>query len=351
MNSDLKKILNTLESFAAKLASVTDLEMFDERIEEVIEMVITVDHTGFYLYDPVEKKLKLVYAKGFSEQERKEAEETAMTRHPGYVFNTEKTIDIPDVDKDSEGISSSSKRSFVIKSRLYIPVFSNDKCIGSFGFASRVKGAFTDFHKTLLSFVGNLCGIVYSNLQNRRIQEETKKTLMLHDKALMFSSNGFVITDARKKDNPIIYVNKAFEKITGYSAEEVIGGNCRFLQGEEREQDGVLKLKEAIKNGKECKVLLKNYKKSGEMFWNELSLSPIKDDSGSITHFIGVQNDITERKKAEEQLIEATSRISALIENLQEGILVEDEHRRIVLINDELREIFAIPSPRRFDRC
>jgi PAS domain S-box-containing protein len=101
---------------------------------------------------------------------------------------------------------------------------------------------------------------------------------------------------------PIIYINPAFERMTGYEAQEVIGRNCRFLQGEDKDQPALDELREALREGKCCTVILSNYRKDGTLFWNNLSISPIYDGSGNLTHFVGIQTDITERKVAQEAL-------------------------------------------------
>lgn len=122
--------------------------------------------------------------------------------------------------------------------------------------------------------------------------------------AVEIASNGIVIADCLLPDMPLIYVNPAFTKITGYSMDEIIGKNCRFLQGTETDQQEVDKLREAIKTRKRCKVVLLNYKKNGQKFWNELSMSPLFNTAGVLTHFIGVQDDITIQKEAENALVE-----------------------------------------------
>jgi two-component system CheB/CheR fusion protein len=110
------------------------------------------------------------------------------------------------------------------------------------------------------------------------------------------SISGIVITDFLHPDNPIIYCNKAFEELTGYSQEEVLGKNCRFLQANDSRQKGRYELKKALQNGQECHVELVNYRKDGTLFWNELFIAPIHDHKGAITHYIGIQNNVTERK-------------------------------------------------------
>ena len=120
-------------------------------------------------------------------------------------------------------------------------------------------------------------------------------------RAVAASSNGIVITDPRVPDNPIVYVNPAFEEISGYTADEVMGRNCRFLQADDREQPALDELREALTEARECRVVLRNYRKDGTPFWNELYVSPVYDEEGRLTNFVGFQNDITHRRRIEEE--------------------------------------------------
>ena len=132
-------------------------------------------------------------------------------------------------------------------------------------------------------------------------QGATDELRRLLDRAVAASSNGIIITGPNLPDAPIIYVNPAFERTTGYSRDEVLGRNCRFLQKGERDQSAIQELRDAIKAGRECRVVLKNYKKDGTLFWNELYVSPVHDEEDRLTNFVGVQNDVTDRKKIEEE--------------------------------------------------
>ena len=130
-------------------------------------------------------------------------------------------------------------------------------------------------------------------------KKEIKKNLMLRTKALESAQNGIIITDALRKDHPVIYSNVAFQNLTGYSSTEILNRNCRFLQGEDRNQEALKKLRKAIKNGESCQATIRNYKKDGTLFWNDLYIFPITNSNGIVTNFIGIQNDVTLRKKAE----------------------------------------------------
>lgn len=109
------------------------------------------------------------------------------------------------------------------------------------------------------------------------------------------SVDGIIITDATQANHPIIYVNRGFESLTGYRAAEVLGKNCRFLQGKETDQPSLEVIREALRKGENCIVILRNFRKDGSLFWNEFSLSPVRDEQDRLTHFIGVLKDVTAR--------------------------------------------------------
>ena len=117
--------------------------------------------------------------------------------------------------------------------------------------------------------------------------------------ALDASVMSLLLTDNRLPDNPIVYCNKTFEKVTGYSMEEVIGLNCRFLQGKQRDIDKALAIRHALAAGENITIQIRNFRKDGSAFSNELHISPVKDFTGVITHFIGVQLDVSEKPISE----------------------------------------------------
>ena len=152
--------------------------------------------------------------------------------------------------------------------------------------------------------------VAHENVTERKRAEEE---LRLRDRAIAASPNGIVITDPKQIDNPIIYVNPAFERMTGYAAAEVLGRNCRFLQGTDREQPALEELRAALGENRESRVVLRNYKKDGTMFWNQLSVSPVRGEGGEPTNFVGIQEDITRRIEAEEELRQSEERFRSLV--------------------------------------
>ena len=178
--------------------------------------------------------------------------------------------------------------------------------------------------------------------------------------ALDASISGVILTDNLQPDNPIIYCNAAFEKMTGYQRSEIIGHNCRFLQRDDRNQEVRFILREAVQNGTDCVVEIRNYRKNGELFWNELYMSAIRDENGVVTHFIGVQNEISRRKKIEQELKmqqeqmekriqERTQRLkdsedylASIIGTVRESLIVLDPKFNVLSVNDHFLRTFKV---------
>lgn len=116
------------------------------------------------------------------------------------------------------------------------------------------------------------------------------------------SVNGITLSDPDQEDNPIVYANEMFEMITGYSQEEIIGRNCRFLQGKDRDQKELDQVREAIRDNKRITVTLRNYRKNGEMFYNRFTIRPLYDREGNLIYYLGLQHDVTNQILAEHEL-------------------------------------------------
>jgi PAS domain S-box-containing protein len=133
-----------------------------------------------------------------------------------------------------------------------------------------------------------------------RLQEQAlAEQLTLKDRALDVAAEGITIADARLPARPLIYANDGFERLTGYPVAEVLGRNCRFLQGPDSDPTAVAEIRAAIAEQRECVVEILNYRRDGSSFWNRLSITPVRDESGVVTHYIGIQSDVTARREAE----------------------------------------------------
>ncbi len=170
--------------------------------------------------------------------------------------------------------------------------------------------------------------------------KEADKQLRLFQRSLEASFNGALICDAQADDMPIIYVNPAFERITGYCAAEALGRNCRFLQGEEREQPGIAEIQRRLAQHRDVHVVLRNFRKDGTPFWNALYIAPVPNEQGQVTHFIGVQNDISEQKRFESELAYNASHDvltglpnrSLLEDRLSQGCRISHRYKRSLAV-------------------
>ena len=124
--------------------------------------------------------------------------------------------------------------------------------------------------------------------------------------------NGVTLADPDLEDAPLVYANKAFERLTGYSQEEIIGHNCRFLQGEDRDQPGRYQIREAMENHEAIEVTLRNYKKDGTLFFNRLKITPLFDRKKRVIYFLGVQYDITDKVNASNEIKELNNLLNAM---------------------------------------
>jgi two-component system sporulation sensor kinase C len=153
--------------------------------------------------------------------------------------------------------------------------------------------------------VAQLGLILYAHRAFARKYQTAMEELHLNRRIFRSVTSGISVSNASLPDLPLVYVNPAFEAITGYSLEEVQGKNCRFLQNDDGDQPGLTLIREAIKARREVIATIKNYRKDGTAFWNELSLSPICNREGELTHFVGIQQDVTARVEFEAALRES----------------------------------------------
>jgi diguanylate cyclase (GGDEF)-like protein/PAS domain S-box-containing protein len=123
---------------------------------------------------------------------------------------------------------------------------------------------------------------------------------------LDMSPEGVVLVDAQNSEHPVIYVNPGFEALTGYAAADLIGKNLRLLQGDDRDQDARHRLRDSLQRGESCRALLRNYRKDGSVFWNEMTVSPIVDAEGRVTHYAGHHRDAGERLRIDPKIARDT---------------------------------------------
>lgn len=183
---------------------------------------------------------------------------------------------------------------------------------------------------------------VFSQVLDVTERIQLEQQLRIKERALESSSNGILITDPNLPDNPVIYCNSGFEKITGYTKEEVIGKNCRFLQNNDRNQPGLISIRKAIRAKKHVKEIIRNYRKDGSMFWNELTISPVTDSEGHVTHFVGIQDDNTRRVQDKMTLKNITTSLTLALQIGRIGSFEYHIPDDKVTWTDEMFRIFGL---------
>lgn len=154
--------------------------------------------------------------------------------------------------------------------------------------------------------ISSLALVAIMPLRNARLVAGAQESAsLLRDRAVLATRVSFTISDPTKDDNPLVWVNPAFTATTGYAFDEAVGHNCRFLQGPRTDRRIVGDIRRNLENGRPITTTLLNYRKDGTAFWNELSISPVLDSNGEVTHFVGVQADVTGRVDAQHARDEA----------------------------------------------
>lgn len=160
-----------------------------------------------------------------------------------------------------------------------------------------------------------------------------RELLIMHRAIEAEASLPITVVDALAPDQPLVYVNPAFERLTGYQRHEILGRNCRFLQADDHQQPGLLALRTALAEGVSCTVMLNNYRKDGARFINELHVAPVRDAQGRVTHFIGVQTDITDRSLAADRLRLSEELYRSVALAISDGLMVVTSGGYVVAAN------------------
>jgi len=162
-------------------------------------------------------------------------------------------------------------------------------------------------------------------------------------------SEGIVVADAGRDGFPIVYFNRAFAKLTGYGAAEIVGRSLDFLQGADADQEGSVTIRAALRKGERAQALLKNRRKDGSHFWNELTVFPLQDSLARITHYVGIQKNVTAKIESEQRLGEVSSELSvregqlqATFDSMTDGIVVLDRKGNVLRMNRAAALLFDI---------
>jgi diguanylate cyclase (GGDEF)-like protein/PAS domain S-box-containing protein len=251
----------------------------------------------------------------------------------GKAWSNGKNIWIEDLKSEKNFIRAPSALKYNISSACELPVKVNDKIYGILELFSQGPRLFDNELVNLLSILNHQIEFFITRKQN-------EDKLRLLSRAIESNTDGMLIVDVINPSQPIIYANPAFEDITGYSVSEVLGRNCRFLQRDDKNQPELAYLSLAQKQQKEGMAILRNYRKDNTLFWNELHITPVMDESNRVTHYVGIIRDITLRKAIDDQLLYQANYDS--LTDLPNRILLEDRIEQSIAYAMRDNKTFAI---------
>lgn len=341
----MDKRIKLLEDITLLFSTARTIEEYASAFDLYVEKFPNIEKTGLYLIDPATGRLRLVHAKGFSEDERIRAEETAMERHPGWVINNRKELIIKDDPGEPKEIAVDSQRSFRIRSRVYFPLLHEDECYGCVGYVSEKPNFYDESFNVQASFLTRIMSLNYyritlakkqeTDAENIRKYSATLETLLLNLNAGMLVEN---------EERKIVAVNKMFCDLFSIPVDPayLIGTDCSdsaeqskhlfadpaaFVSGIEN-----LLLKQELDKNTELELA------DGRFF--ERDYIPLFIN-GTYKGHLWSYRDITAQKTFAESLERSRKLFQTVLETVADGIILIDSHNRIMIINEEVRKLWG----------
>jgi diguanylate cyclase (GGDEF)-like protein/PAS domain S-box-containing protein len=279
--------------------SSVNLDLFLQETTRIIAATLAVEFSQILELLPNNSAFVLKAGYGWQEHLIGFARINRFNNEAGFCTAQKKPIIMEDLFIEKRFQVSALLHNNKILSGVSIPLLNQDEIFGVLAIYTTKNRLFNEQE---IKFLERISKTIISAV----IKEKEQQRLSLLERAINSSINGIIITDASENNNPVIYVNSGFERITGYSQEAILGNNCKILQRNDQTQPEIEEIKQAIKEGKECNVVLRNYRKDGTLFWNQLHLAPVYNQDNILTNFIGIQTDITEEISTKIALKEKT---------------------------------------------
>jgi len=341
----MNRRLKLLEETTLLFSGARTIEEFAAAFDFYTGHLTGVIHNALYVLDPSDGRLKLIHAGGFSEAERIEAEETAMERHPGWVMRNKKELVVQDGGDELSSVVVDSKRSFQVKSRMYFPLLHQDECFGCVGYVSEKPNFFNDSFKLEASFLTRIMSLNYHRITLAKQQEAAAENFRKYSttlEALLLNLNAGVLVE--NEERRIVAVNKMFCDLFSIPVEpaQLAGVDCSDTAEDIKhlftDSDGfvarieeLLRLKEISKNDELGLV-------DGRFL--ERDYIPLFIE-GEYKGHLWSYRDITSRKLSAESLERSRKLFETVIETVADGIILIDNHNRIMIINEEVRKLWG----------
>lgn len=339
---DRVNFVRLVDRLSRRFAEAHDVEHLAGVAYDIVEDLVDVEYSGFYFISPVDGALRLFCTKGFTEEERLEAEATALERHPGLVMRAGEILHVPDVDADAGGVSRESRRSFHIQSRLYLPVISDGAVVGALGLGSTRLHAFSEYDISVLSFAAGAAGIAYGRIAAQRSLKTEQDRHARQLRAITDSArDAIVMIDDRGK---VTFWNAAAAELFGYAEQEVLGHEVHLLLAPEGAHEAYhvgVRLFARTGRGKVVgrTLELQARTKDGESVPIELSVAPVQVDDR--WHAVGIARDIRERLRQQRALERSEQRFRHLAASLPEAVVEVESNGRVTYANATALGLFG----------
>ncbi len=334
---EMVKHQRQLDLLLAASLKINQLHKIDEVMREIIRfsLHLTGATKGLYGFGGPDALTRIEYFDGVAWSDPssrfssgKGLPAWGRTRQSPYISNDPLTDPM---------VSDQERWVFQHRNLLHVPILSPDQdYLGFIELHDKSGGLFFNAQdQVILSALSAHAAVAFENAHLLEAVRLSESELRLFKRSVESSTASLTIADAQKPDYPLTFVNDSFLRLTGYTAEEVLGKNCRFLQGNDLNQEGIAQIRSALKAGAATRVVLRNYQKDGTPFLNELSIFPVFSQNHVVTHFLGIQNNITNTVALQKSQDLSTH----VFEMASDGILITDSSNQITHINRAFTEI------------
>lgn len=220
-------------------------------------------------------------------------EQALRTHHPAAASNFSQEIHLP---------WNAAALQCGFHSKATLPLIHGDSIIGILNVYAEEKDAFDAEELGLLEGMAQSVMVALQSLRDRSRRKAAEAALRLRQRAIEASANAIVITNATRPDYPVEYVNPAFERMTGYTSQDIVGQSLRILRSNDHAQPGIAEIRAILSEQREGQATMRNYRKDGTLFWSKVHIAPVRDDAGAISHFVAAKYDITEMKHYQDEL-------------------------------------------------
>lgn len=326
-----------IELMNADAVGEGDIQNAVEQITEATANTLSVPRVSVWLIGEDDDTLDCVDSYIRDSDSHTRGDSLDLTQYPAYreALETHRSIvaDSAQSDLRTRELTEEYLNPNAITSLLDAPIRSEGDVVGVVCF-EQTNGP-RQWTPDEIGYAGQIADIVYRTLRNQELKEINQE-LNTVTRAIDEAPIGVTISDPSQADNPLVYANKAFESITGYDRMGSLGQNCRFLQGEKTSDEKVAKIRDAINAQEAATVELRNYQKSGEMFWNRFTVAPVFDENGNnVVNYVGFQEDISNWKEQQQEL----KRLQRAIKATSDAVLITDSDGEIIYTNPAFEEI------------